>query len=337
MRQGGVTQSGPFWEAVLDGTGRSFGFHYNVLGVHPDFRADNGFVPRTGYVQPGISNRYTWYGAPGALLERFNIFGTVSGLWLYDDFFSARSILEDHASAALQATVRGGWSLGYTPRVSSYAFDPTGYTNLYNAALGAGSAPTLFRPSDRIETLINSFSISTPQFPKFTASVGASIGNDVDFVETSRVRRVDYNGSLDLRPSSRLRVGATYVASSFTRRIDDRQTTFTKIPRVEIEYQLARPVFVRVVSQYTATLREEIRDPRTGEVLLVGTPGALTPSTPSASNSLRTDWLFSYRPTPGTVFFLGYGGNLSEPDPLAFQQLRRTDDSFFMKASYGFR
>jgi hypothetical protein len=52
---------------------------------------------------------------------------------------------------------------------------------------------------------------------------------------------------------------------------------------------------------------------------------------------VRTDWLVSYRPVPGTVLFLGYGGNLSEQDPLAFQRLRRTGDSFFVKGSYVFR
>jgi hypothetical protein len=92
-------------------------------------------------------------------------------------------------------------------------------------------------------------------------------------------------------------------------------------------------VFVRVVSQYTATRREPLLDPRTGQVIVVsGTPAIL-----SASNGLRTDWLFSYRPTPGTVFFAGYGSTLNEQDPLAFTGLRRTSDAFFVKASYVFR
>ena len=43
------------WEAVIDATGRSWGFHYNVLGIDPDFRADNGFVPRVGFVTPSLS------------------------------------------------------------------------------------------------------------------------------------------------------------------------------------------------------------------------------------------------------------------------------------------
>jgi hypothetical protein len=321
--QGGTTRDGPLWEAVLDRTGRAFGFHYNVLGIDPDFRADNGFVPRVGYVQPNVSNRLTLYGRPGALFERFNVFGTVAGLWRYHDFFSAKSVLEDRASAMMQLTMRGGWSIGLTPKLATYAFDPAAY-------------PT-FHPADRTASFVNSVSISTPQFRTFAASVGATIGNDVDLLETSRVRRTDYNASLDVRPNARLRLNATYVSTQFVRRSDDERTAFTRIPRVKIEYQLARPVFVRVVSQYTATNRDVLRDPRTGEVLLVSIAGSLVPSQASASNVLRTDWLFSYRPAPGTVFFVGYGGSLTEPDPLAFQLLRRQNDAFFVKLSYVFR
>jgi hypothetical protein len=318
----GASTSGPMWEAVVDATNRSWGFHYNIFGIHRDFRADNGFVPRTGYVKPSLSNRFTWYGKPGAVAERFNVFATVNGLWRYDDFFAAKSLLEDAASAQMQLTLRGGWSVGVTPRVASFAFDLADYRGY-----------TGFTPSDRITTLVSGVSISTPQFQRFAASAGTSIGNDVDFLETSRVRRVDYNASLDLRPSERLRVNATYVSTSFARRPSGEQSAFARIPRVKAEYQLARPLFVRVVSQYTATRREALVDPRTGSVITLGSAA----SRPSASNTLRTDWLLSYRPAPGTVFFVGYGGNLNEEDPLAFTRLRRTADAFFVKASYVFR
>jgi len=156
----------------------------------------------------------------------------------------------------------------------------------------------------------------------------------VDFAETARVRRLDYNATLNLRPSERLRVSATYQSTQFTRRETDERSAFSRIPRLKLEYQLARPVFVRVVSQYTATDREALRDPRTGAVLLMANG---TPSVASSSNVLRTDWLFSYRPTPGTVFFLGYGGSMNEEEPLAFRTLRRTGDALFVKASYLFR
>ena len=322
-QQNGSTRDGPLWEAALDRTGRAWGFHYNVIGIDPDFRADNGFVPRVGYVQPNISNRLTLYGRPGALLERFNVFGTVAGLWRYDDFFSAKSVLEDRLTAMMQLTIRGGWSVGLSPKIATFAFDP-------------GSYPT-FRPADRTESVVSGFSVSTPQFRSFNASIGGTIGNDVDLLETSRVRRTDYNASLDVRPSSRLRINATYVSTQFVRRRDGERSAFTRIPRVKVEYQLARPVFVRVVSQYTAASREALRDPRTGEVLIVTSGGSPVPSQASSSNVLRTDWLFSYRPGPGTVFFVGYGGSLTEPDPLAFESLRRQNDAFFVKLSYAFR
>ncbi len=55
------------------------------------------------------------------------------------------------------------------------------------------------------------------------------------------------------------------------------------------------------------------------------------------SNRFRVDWLFSFRPNPGTVVFLGYGSSLSEPDSFRFRDLRRTSDGFFLKLSYLFR
>ncbi|MEO8334315.1 MAG: carbohydrate binding family 9 domain-containing protein [bacterium] len=319
---GDVSTSGPMWEAVVDATNRAWGFHYGVLGISRDFRADNGFVPRTGFVKPGLSNRFTWYGKQGATIERFNVFASVNGLWRYDDFFDGKSMLENSASPQLSLTLRGGWSVGLTPKLATYAFDPADYLNY-----------TSFKPSDRITAATSSFSFSTPQFRKFNASASTTIGNDVDFLETSRVRRVDYNASLDLRPSDRLRVNATYVSTSFARRATGQRSAFARIPRLKAEYQLARPLFVRVVSQYTATNRDALVDPRTGAVIQF----ANGPSRTSESNVLRSDLLLSYRPAPGTVFFLGYGGSLSEEDPLAFQRLRRTTDAFFVKGSYLFR
>ncbi len=56
------------------------------------------------------------------------------------------------------------------------------------------------------------------------------------------------------------------------------------------------------------------------------------------TKSFRTDWLFSYQPTPGTVLFAGYGNTLAnlDEDPRR-PRLRRTADGFFLKLSYLFR
>ena len=337
-RLGDTTRTGPMWEAVLDRTGRAFGFHYNIIGIHPDFAAWNGFVPRTGYVEPSVSNRFTLYGRPGSLFERYNVFISTNALWRYDDFFAAKSLLENKASANNQFTFRGGWSLSLNPTLASFAFDPSQYAGLVTIAPpGPGSSQFIpFVPSPRITTLVIGSSVTTPIYQNFDASMSATAGHDVDFSETSRVRRLDASASANWRPTEKLRVNASYVSSMLTRRADDRITTYIRIPRLKVEYQLARPVFVRFVGQYTATTTGDtlVRDPRTG--LPLQTIGSLGPQNVERlpSTAFRVDWLFSYRPTPGTVFFAGYGSSLTEDDPLAFTRLRRVNDAFFIKASY---
>ncbi len=333
--EAGHTRTAPMWNAAVDGTGRGFGFHYSILGIGHDFAADNGFVRRTGIVQPSITNRITLYGGPGALAERFNVYFQAHALWNYDDFFAGRSLLEDLLSARTQVTLRGGWEIQVSPGLASYAFDPADYANHFT---GTAQAPVPFVPSSRITAFMTGLQISTPQFSTFSAKVGANVGHDVDFLETSRVLRIDYDLSLDARPTRQLRIGATYRSSEFIRRSNDERTLSTRIPRLKVEYQLTPSIFVRLVAQYTADRREPLRDPRTGQVLLVqGAPGEYVPSSRSVSNTLRADWLFSYRPNPGTVVFAGYGNTMTEPDALALDHLRRTDDAFFVKLSYLFR
>src|SRR5207237_8080393 len=115
---------------------------------------------------------------------------------------------------------------------------------------------------------------------------------DVDFLETSRVRRRELNAALTLRPNNRIRLNATFASSSLTRRADGEQMQTTRIPRLKMEYQVARPLFVRLVSQYASNRRAALLDPRTGAVLLVSDgKGGFVPSVARASNVLRTDWL----------------------------------------------
>lgn len=328
-------QSGSLWEAVVDRTGRNFGFHYNIFGVAPDFAADNGFVNRTGYVRPNISNRFSAYGAPGSWFERYNVFISTNGTWKYADFFNRDGVLEKTFSVNNSFTFRGGWSLSVTPNLANYGFDSAAYGGVRTQSAGGALRP--FVPLGRLNSAVFNLSVSTPQFQRFAASVSAAQGNDVDFFETAQVRREDYSGSLDLRPNSQLRISATYVSSSFTRRTDGVRTLTTRIPRLKAEYQVTRPLFLRIIAQYEATVRAPLRDPATGLPLLSGNgDGTFSPPVEHRTNALRADFLFSYRPSPGTVLFLGYGNSLTETDPLAFQRLRRVSDGFFVKLSYLF-
>ena len=104
-----------------------------------------------------------------------------------------------------------------------------------------------------------------------------------------------------------------------------------------MEYQLARPIFVRVIAQYEATRRDVLRDYRTGSILQTNAShGSYAPTVLRESNLLRSDGHFSYRPRPGTVFFAGCRGSMTESDPRAFNGLRRVSDRFFLNASWLF-
>jgi hypothetical protein len=332
--EAGETSTAPMWEGVIDRTGRKYGFHYDLLGIGRDFAADNGFIQRTDIVEARVENRFSAYGAPGSIFERYNLMVHTQGVWRYADFFRAHSILEDQASLNNEVTLRGGWDLSVTPSLGSYAFDPRDYAGLF---VGTAQAPTAFVPPGRITTFTAQAQVTTPQYSAFSASLSVTGGHDVDFLETSRVRRLDYNATVNARPTQQIRIQATYQSQSFHRLSDGRLTASTRIPRLKVEYQVNRSIFLRVVAQYTASQRAPLEDPRTGATLLVRSPdGSLAPATELDSNQLRADWLFSYRPSPGTVFFLGYGNTLREPDPLRMRELRPVNDAFFVKVSYLF-
>jgi len=90
---------------------------------------------------------------------------------------------------------------------------------------------------------------------------------------------------------------------------------------------------VRYIGQYFAEDQTALLDPRTAQPLLVNGDTARA----IVTNVFRNDVLFSYKPTPGTVVFLGYGSSLTEADAFRFRDLTRTADGFFLKLSYLFR
>ena len=102
--------------------------------------------------------------------------------------------------------------------------------------------------------------------------------------------------------------------------------------------------FVRLVGEYVSSEQDALRDDgRTNKPLLVN--GALSPA--FTEGTFRSDFLLSYRPVPGTVFFMGYGAGYTDTrdDPRSFTfprsfglpGLSLTDNVFYVKASYLYR
>jgi hypothetical protein len=332
-RDGVGVRSGTLWDATLgDYTGRSYGNHFEFIGITPDFQAASGFVNRTGIVSARLFNRFTWYGKPGAAMEQLQTIVMGTPLWRYDDFWHARGTIEGGWANTWGLTLRGGWNLSAAVSDNLQRFDSATYGG-YRVDRGVDTIA--FRiPHGLYNLLAGNASVTSPNRAlQWSASIG--YGHSVIFAEAAEGKELTAQASLSWKPTSSIRVSATWLHDRLVRERDGSEFALANIPRLEFDYQLNRSVFVRYIGQYVAQRQSALQDPRTGQPLLVNSAAVVG----TLSNGFRNDFLLSYKPTPGTVFFLGYGTSLTEPTAFAFSttNLTRTQDGFFLKASYLFR
>lgn len=332
------TRRGALWDITLaDRTGRGYGNHFSLLGISPDFETRSGFVPRTGFVTGRAANRFTLYGRPGARLEQLTIIVFANPVWRYDEF-PRGGTFEGALSQITNATLRGGWSLRANINDTHQRFDDAFY-GAYRVVRGADTLP-LPRPNGLYGLWNASAGVSTPN-RALAFSVDASWGAAVIFAEAAEGRARAATITSSWRPNAALRIESSLVHQRITRARDGSRFSSATIPRIKTEYQLTRAIFLRYVGQYFAQDRSALVAARTGEPLLASPAGEARfgPSSALLVNDFRNDFLFSYKPTPGTVFFVGYGASLTEPEAFALRpgELRRVSDGFFLKASYRYR
>ena len=339
----GSTVNAPLWDARLIRNGRSFGFNYRVSGIDEDFRTASGFISRTGIGKVNASHRYTIFGDRGALVESFNTELVADGTWKYHRFVDGGGALDKKLHLNTTASLRGGWSAGASVLMERFGYDPdlfSGYMVEVPVAGGGGLDTIPFTGTPHLDNLDWVLNIDTPRLTHGSASVSLIWGKDENFHEWSSARIFIATLNVNLRPTDQLRVDAGYRQQRYDRRTDGSTVFVRHIPRIKAEYQVARPLFVRLIGEYDLSRQDALRDDsRTGGRLLVpGADGTLVPDVGGRQNVFRADALISYQPTPGTVFFAGYGSLLTEEEPFRFSRgMRRTSDGFFVKASYLFR
>jgi hypothetical protein len=174
--------------------------------------------------------------------------------------------------------------------------------------------------------------VTTPTLKFMSATAGVTTGRTPIFREASPGRSTRIDGAVDLRPTTSVRASLSFSRQTLDRKFNDSRFSTETIPRLKVEYQMTRAIFFRLVGQYAARSRSSLID-RNGNAILVN--GVLDAGT--KSNEFTTDWLFSYRPIPGTLAYLGYGSTMTETKEFRFSNLERTRDGFFGKLSYLFR
>jgi hypothetical protein len=324
----GHSRSGPLLQAVWDRTGRGWGFHYSLQAIGPGFEAAAGFVNRTGIINATTFNRLSFYGRPGALVQTFGAFIGVTRIFEYSH--PGEGAIEGGESISPTATLRGGWQLSGSAVRSFYSYDPAPYAGY---TVESSHGPVAFAvPGGEPNQWSGLFRITSPTYRQFTATASIATATTPIFREAAPGRSTRIDASIDLRPTAALRATLQFSRLALDRRRDGSKFSRESIPRVKVEYQVTRALFLRVVGQYAARSRLPLVD-RTGRPILVN--GVRDAG--STTNEFRMDWLFSYRPAPGTLLYLGYGTTMQEPSHFRFSDLKRNSDGFFGKLSYVFR
>ncbi len=325
----GATRADPIWQVEVDRTGRLFGFNYRVVGIGDDFETQSGFVNRNGIITASAFNRVSFYGTRGALMEQVTFFGGGNRIFRYGGGFGERP-LEGGTELNGSMRLRGGWNINARTEVGFVRFNASDYAN-YTVVAPDQPAPFL-PPSGVFDAWSGRLNIATPQFRRWDASVGVTRGATAIFPEAARGRATQLQGALTLRPTRSLRAFGTLTWTRLARASDGTEFARTIIPRLKVEYQPARALFFRVVTEYRSERRDALQGPD-GLTLLVGG----NPVGGTETNRLRMDWLASYEPTPGTVAFFGYGSTLDADRTLSLDNVRRRQDGFFVKLAYLFR
>lgn len=338
MTRDSVARTGGLWEINQGRSGRGYGNRYSLQAFSPGFETDAGFVNRVDFVRFQVNQRLTSFGRRGGWWDQRQHFLTAATLWTYGDFAQRRSPLEHRLSVDNSLQVRGGWRLSLTPEYQRTAFDPRRYAAFATVGASAAADTIAFAPGDAQTTVNVALRVTTPQWRRMGASLQGTVGTEPEFFETSRVVRRDFEGTVDLRPTSKARVGALLRYQRFTRARDGTAFSSQVVPRMRVEYQVSRALFLRFVGQLESRERSALRDPRTEQVLLRRErSGTFTTLGQRKSLLGRADWLISYLPSPGTVAYIGYGSALDGSETMRPGDLQRTSDGAFLKFSYLYR
>ena len=321
--------SGPLLHATWDRTGRGWGFNYSVKAIAPEFAAAAGFVNRPGVIEANAFNRLSAYGKPGALVQTFGAFFGAGRLWDYRS--PGDGTIEGSEFIFPSATLRGGWQLSGSLSRNFFNYDPGSYQDL-EIVTTAGDTAGFVVPGRESNQVGGSFTITTPTFQHFTLSATVSAGDTPIFREAAPGRSRRVNATIDLRPTTALRAAFQLTRLTIDRTRDGSRFSDEIIPRLKVEYQVSRAVFLRFIGQYSARERSAGVD-RLGRPILISGVRDLG----TDANEFQMDWLFSYRPSPGTLLYLGYGSTYSDLDPRRSTGLQRGADGLFGKVSYLFR
>lgn len=326
----------PMWNLSSSFSTRKWSGGLGSTGFHADFDPAVGFLERGNQVTLNANGSRTIFGSQGAFLERTGLALRVTGAWDYQGFMDGDDPQDIRVYPTINFQMRGGWRLNIFTWIESFGYPANFFTNYYL------KTATGYIPYKGVPHLINigpMITLTTPQFDRFSGNIKFGFGRDPNYDEWADADIRNIEIEVKYTPTDQIRFELRYDHQQHFRASDQSLVSLSRVPRLKMEYQITPTLFVRFVGQYRASYKDALRDDsRTNlPIYFLAKDGRYVKANSRRTNNIQADFLVSYRPTPGTVVFVGYGTAMHEEQTYRFQQLTRQADGFFMKLSYLFR
>ena len=333
LDRGGTSEdlSGPMLTARFERSGRIFSWQAGIEDVHPEFRARSGFIRRVGDTQVDGQVQYTFLNQPGSLLEDWGPLVEFRAFYDHEDFWGGRRYEEAQTELGVDFSFRGANGGRLSLQNGYFAFDAEDY-QAYEVPDGGTAGYASYGTPEPLNNLLG-----VQLFGRVRPASWFSVRGRANYREVPIYAEGTRGVEMLVSPTAQLRFPFGLLAdASFTYsridRADGGRFSLAQIPRVKVQYQFTRALFVRAIVQYNLQERAALRSPD-GSVLRVG--GEL--SEPVDDGELQYDFLISYEPSPGTIVYAGWSRLMEGPNTYRYGQLTPVSEGLFLKVSYLFR
>lgn len=343
--QGGFSQTNdkevngafaPMWDIAANASSRKWSSSFSFKGYHSDFNPAVGFIERGDYVTVSTGPTRRFYGKTGTFIEKLSLSLRVMGNWDYNGFMNGSHPDDRRLYPSFALQFRGGWRLTNFTWIEKFGYPENFFTNYYIKTL-SGYVP--YQGTPELANYGIMLELSTPQLDRISATLKYGFGRDPNYEEWAPGNIYLVESKIKWNPTDQIRMSLRYNQQQNYRSSDGSLVSESRTPRVKIEYQITPTIFLRGVVQYTAKFRDNLRDNSRTElpIYFKDSDGQHIPALSETNNNIEADFLFSYRPMPGTLVFFGYGSALTEPNQFRFKSMARQSDGFFLKVSYLFQ
>ena len=343
--QGGFSQTNdkenigtiaPMWDIAANANGRKWSGSFSFKGYHNEFNPEVGFIERGNYVTVSTGPTRRFYGKKDAIVEQLILSLRFTGNWDYSEFTNGNSPDDRRLYPSFAIQFRDGWKLTNFTWIETFSYPESFFTNHY---IKTSSGFTSYKGTPDLFNIGVMMELSTPQLDRISGKIKYGFGRDPNYDEWAPGDISLIESIIKWNPTDQIRMMIRYNQQQNFRPSDGSLVSESRTPRIKMEYQITPTIFLRGVVQYTSRYRDTLRDNSRTElpIYFKDSNGDFVPAASVETNNIEADFLFSYRPIPGTLVFIGYGSALTEPRRFRFDSVQRNSDGFFMKVSYLFQ